>query len=93
MKEMMKKVLMLVALLFMASSVNAQILILDDEFEGNERVESEEPYWGTFVPIEGQDADQYTPLDGGWIFLVGMGSAYLMRKGRSKEREKKRLKN
>lgn len=36
------------------------------------------------VPAQGWDVDQwkYTPLDGGWLLLSGIGVAYLLRKRR-----------
>ena len=85
MKRMNRRIAMvLVALTLLASvSSKAQILIMDDEFEGNMRTGYQD--FELVTPYQGGDHDQYLPLSDGWILLVGMGAAYLLKKDRRKK--------
>ena len=80
MKRMNKNIIvLLVVLLLSVGSMKAQIFIADDEFEGMLRQGESE--FVLFVPVEGQDADQfYTPIGCGWLLLSGMAGAYLLSK-------------
>lgn len=86
MKRMNRKIAMvLVTLTLLVSTYSeAQILIMDDEFEGNMRTGYQE--FELVTPYQGGDFDQYLPLGDGWLLLVGMGSAYLLKKGRKKKK-------
>ena len=80
MKKMNKRiVVLLTALLLMVGSMNAQVFIADDEFEGTMRLEDEE--FVLFVPVQGHDGDQfYAPVGSGLLLLTGMAGAYLLKK-------------
>lgn len=80
MKKMNKRiVVLLTALLLMVGSMNAQVFIADDEFEGTMRLEDEE--FVLFVPAQGHDGDQfYAPVGSGLLLLTGMAGAYLLTK-------------
>lgn len=77
--------LLMAMFLVTVTPANAQVFIMDDEFEGTQRIASESDF-GLIVPIEGLDSDQYLPLGDGLFMLVGLGTAYLMRK-RKKDNE------
>ena len=79
MKGMNRKILMvLTALLLMVGSLQAQIFIADDEFEGSlRRGESE---FVLVAPLQGTDADQFTPVGSGVLVMAGLGAAYLLAK-------------
>ena len=80
MKKMNKRiVVLLTALLLMVGSMNAQVFIADDEFEGTMRLEDED--FVLFVPVQGHDGDQfYAPVGSGLLLLTGMAGAYLLKK-------------
>ena len=80
MKKMNKRiVVLLTTLLLMAGTMNAQIFIADDEFEGTMRLEEEE--FVLFVPTQGHDGDQfYASVGSGLLLLTGMAGAYLLTK-------------
>ena len=80
MKKMNKRiVVLLTALLLMVGSMNAQVFIADDDFEGTMRLEDNE--FVLFVPTQGHDGDQfYAPLGSGLLLLTGMAGAYLLTK-------------
>ena len=86
MKRMNRKIaIVLVTLTLLVSTYSeAQILIMDDEFEGNIRTGYQE--FELVTPYQGGDFDQYLPLGDGWLLLVGTGSAYLLKKGRKKKK-------
>ena len=79
MKKMNKRiVVLLTALMLMAGTMNAQIFIADDEFEGTMRLEEDE--FVLFVPVQGHEGDQsYSPVGSG-LLLTGMAGAYLLTK-------------
>lgn len=80
MKKMNKRiVVLLTALMLMAGTMNAQIFIADDEFEGTMRLEEDE--FVLFVPVQGHEGDQsYSPVGSGLLLLTGMAGAYLLTK-------------
>ena len=75
--------LMTVSLLLLAGTVEAQVFIANDEFEGVLRDPTEE--YTLVVPYEGTEGDQFTPLGEGLLSLTLLGGAYLLRK-RKKEK-------
>ena len=85
MKKMMNRIAMIMmAVMLMASKpVQAQIYILNEEFEGHERVEYDE--WGLIAPYQGGDLEQYLPLGDGVLALGLLGGAYLLAKRKKKE--------
>lgn len=74
--------LIVVTILFVACPAKAQVFIMDDEFEGTMRQNTED--FGLIVPIEGLDSDQYLPLGDGLLVLAALGGAYLMGKRKKK---------
>ena len=80
MKKMNKRIMVLLtALMLMAGTMNAQVFIADNEFEGTMRLEEDE--FVLFVPTQGHDADQfYAPVGSGLLLLTGMAGAYLLTK-------------
>ena len=80
MKKMNKRiVVLLTALMLMAGTMNAQIFIADNEFEGTMRQNEDE--FVLFVPVQGHDGDQfYAPVGSGLLLLTGMAGAYLLKK-------------
>jgi hypothetical protein len=79
MKKMNKRiVVLLTALMLMAGTMNAQIFIADDEFEGTMRLEEDE--FVLFVPVQGHEGDQFYAPMGSGLLLTGMAGAYLLTK-------------
>ena len=77
MKSLNRRILIvLTALLLMAGSLQAQIFIADDEFEGILRHGESE--YVLVVPNQGTDADQFTPIGNGLLVLAGLGATYLL---------------
>ena len=74
---------LLTTLLLLAGSSKAQVFIADDEFEGMMR--RADPDYVLVVPLQGTDADQYTPIGSGALLLAGLGGAYLLTKRKKKE--------
>ena len=85
MKKMMKRIAMtmMVMMLLASTPLHAQIFILDEEFEGKERVEYDD--WELITPYQGGDVDQYLPLGDGVLALGLLGGAYLLAKRRKRE--------
>ena len=85
MKKMNKRIVILfTALLLAAAPINAQILIMDEEFEGMDRTGYQD--FGLVVPYQGGDGDQqYSPLGNGILALGLLGGAYLLAKRKKKE--------
>lgn len=87
MKKITIRIAMMITVVLMLASapLNAQIYIMDEEFEGHDRIGYTDVDWGTFVPVQGQDADQYLPLGDGVLALGLLGGAYLLSKRRKRE--------
>ena len=84
MKKMMKKIVVLLTVLFMTvGSMKAQVFIADDEFEGMMR--KSDPDFVLVAPVQGLTTDQYLPLGNGVLLLAGLGGAYLLKKRNKKE--------
>ena len=84
MKRMMKKIVVLLTVLFMAVvPMKAQVFIADDEFEGMMR--KNDPDFALVSPIQGLSTDQFTPIGNGLLLLAGLGGAYLLRKRNKKK--------
>lgn len=71
--------------LLVSVPLSAQVLIMDDEYEGNIRTGYQE--FELVTPIQGLDNDQYLPLGDGCLLLMGMGTAYLLKQARKKKKE------
>ena len=82
MKKLKYILLIVVTILFVACPAMAQVFIMDDEFEGTMRQNTED--FGLIVPIEGLDSDQYLPIGDGLLVLAALGGAYLMGKRKKK---------
>lgn len=82
MKKLKYILLIVVTILFVACPAKAQVFIMDDEFEGTMRQNTED--FGLIVPIEGLDSDQYLPIEDGLLVLAALGGAYLMGKRKKK---------
>lgn len=79
MKKMNKIiVVLLTSLMLYTGSLNAQVFIADNEFEGTMRLEGEE--YVLVVPTQGHDADQFAPVGNGLLLLSALGGAYLLTK-------------
>ena len=74
----------LLAMLLTMATATAQVFIMDDEFEGTMRQNTED--FGLIVPIEGLDSDQYLPLGDGLLVLVVLSGEYLMKKRKKSKR-------
>jgi len=87
MKKMNAKrrvLVLLTTLLLFAGSLNAQVFIADDEFEGMMRQQESE--YALFVPYPASDADQsYTPVGSGLLLLTCLGGAYLLTKRKKRK--------
>ena len=84
MKEMMRKIVVLMAaVMLFVGPMKAQIFIADDEFEGTLRLEEDE--FVLFVPNQGHDGDQFAPIGEGMLALTVLGGAYLLTKRKKKE--------
>ena len=75
---------LLLAMLLTMAKATAQVFIMDDEFEGTMRQNTED--FGLIVPIEGLDSDQYLPLGDGLLVLVVLSGEYLMKKRKKSKR-------
>ena len=75
------RITMVALTMAIAIPTQAQILIMDDEFEGELRLESDEDYF--FIMGQGEGFDAYTPLGDGLIVLSCLG-AYLLAKRKKK---------
>ena len=84
MKKIRIIVLIVVTMLIVTCPANAQVFILDDEFEGTMRNPTED--FGLIVPIEGLDTDQDLPLGDGLLVLAALGGGYLLKKGAKKKK-------
>lgn len=84
-----KIALILTVLLFSTGITQAQILIMEEDLEGNIRLGETE--FTVPVPYQGTDLDEYlyAPLDGGWLLLAGLGGAYLLKKRKKKSNTEK----
>ena len=83
MKTKMKKLVLVLSVLLMVSApLKAQVFIMDDEYEGNLRngESMSDVDWDLLVPNQALDSDQYLPLGDGWLLLLGLGGAYLLKK-------------
>lgn len=84
MKKMMKKIMILLTVVFLSvGPLKAQVFIADDEFEGMMRKDN--PDFALVSPLQGFSSDQYLPLGDGVLLLVGLGGAYLLRKRNKKK--------
>ncbi len=89
---MIKKIAIIIpSLLILACSIaNAQVFIMDDdEAFSLYRDGADDSFIGGYlpnVPIQNLTIDQYAPLGGGEVLLLGLlGGAYLLGKRRKKE--------
>ena len=82
-----KKIIVAIAMSLMMGSLQAQIFIQDDEFEGHLRSGYEE--FELITPYQGGNYDEYefTPTGSGLLALTGLAGAYLIAK-RKKNIEK-----
>ena len=77
-----KKSIVLLLLLSIATISQAQIFIDDDEFEG--RMRQGATHSSLLAPVQGQGTDQYVPLGEGVMALSLLGGAYLLTKRKKK---------
>ena len=76
-------VTMLLITMLSATTLRAQVFLMEDEFESNIRVGGTE--FVVPAPYQGGDLDQYLPIGDGLLLLVGMGGAYLLGKRKKKD--------
>ena len=79
-----KKIIVLLSLLSLATASQAQIFIDDDEFEGALR--KGKSFSTLIVPAQGHDGDLYVPIGEGVAVLSLLGGAYLLSKRKKKKR-------
>lgn len=81
---MKSRIISLIALILISFGTAFGQVILTEEDHNNSRATGDPNNIGVMVPAQGWDVDQwkYTPLDGGWLLLSGIGVAYLLRKRR-----------
>jgi len=72
------RITMVALTMAIAIPTQAQMFIMDDEFEGELRLESDEDYF--FIMDQGEGTDAFTPLGDGLIVLSCLGGAYLLAK-------------
>ena len=86
MKAMYRKIAIVITLVMMTiGSMQAQIIIQDGDQNANRAGVTDWNEIGLFNPLQGVEYDQYAPLGGGSLLLIGFGSAYLLTKRRRKE--------
>jgi hypothetical protein len=85
MKDIKKRIMIVLVALMMAgtSSTKAQVFIMDDEYEGVRQ--NGYPDYTLIVPFQSSDFDEYTPLGGGGILMIGLSCAYLLSKRKKKQ--------
>ena len=79
---MKKKVIAIVAALFLTvGSAFSQVILTDEDFNHNRNQVTPEEF-GVMVPAQGYNIDQYkhAPLGNGVLLLAGLGAAYLLKK-------------
>ena len=79
---MKKKLIAIVAVLFMTvGTAFSQVIITDEDFNHN-RAEGFPNDFGVMVPMQNVNMDQWkqAPLGSGLFLLAGLGAAYLLRK-------------
>lgn len=81
----MKKRIIITCVLAMLSIgvSNAQIFILEED--GNSSLRADVTPAEVPIPVQGLTIDQYAPLGGGSLLLIGFGAAYALSKRRKKE--------
>ena len=79
---MKKKVIAIVAALFMTVGTAFSQVIITDEDVAHNRAQQNVTNFGVMVPAQGANMDQYkhAPLGSGILLLAGLGAAYLVRK-------------
>ena len=78
---MKKKLIAIVAVLFMTvGTAFSQVIITDEDFNHNRA--NTNPDFGVMVPMQNVNMDQWkqAPLGSGLFLLAGLGAAYLLRK-------------
>lgn len=84
---MKKRILTIVALLFMAVvPAMSQVFMTDEESWENQRQAQGAPAISVLVPKQDVEWDQFVPVGEGMVLLVGLAGAYLLGK-RKKEQE------
>lgn len=80
----MKKLIMTIAIATMlAAPAMAQVFLDEETANANRPTGTSGP--GAFIPEQGVDYDQYTPVGGGMLLLAGLAGAYLIGKRRKEE--------
>ena len=81
---MKKRIIIVLAVLLMTVSAQAQIFILEEGAQDNRYVS--EDGVGVIVPLHDVEYDQtnYTPLGSGALLLAGLAGAYLLGKKKKK---------
>ena len=79
---MKKKLIAIVAVLFMTvGTAFSQVIITDEDFNHN-RAEGSSNDFGVMVPMQNVNMDQWkqAPLGSGLLLFAGLGAAYLLKK-------------
>ncbi len=81
----MKKLIVIIAALMLATApAMAQVFIMDEDEYNNGRV-SDPAAFGVMVPEQDVTYDQYLPLGEGIVVLAGLAGAYLLGKRRKED--------
>lgn len=80
---MNKKIMFLVLFFAFSIAAKAQVFILDEEFEGEERLGYQE--FELITPYQGTDDDEFAPIGDGLLALTGLAGAYLIAKRKKKQ--------
>ena len=78
---MKKKLIAIVAVLFMTvGTAFSQVIITDEDFNHNRA--NTNPDFGVMVPMQNVNMDQWkqAPLGSGLLLFAGLGAAYLLKK-------------
>ena len=87
---MRKRTCVIVTVLLMAvQSVMGQIIYTEEDAGTNLRAGGDPSNFNIMVPLQNSNLDQfqeqYVPLGGGLLLLIGMGGAYLLKKKNEKK--------
>lgn len=86
MKSINKKIAIIITVIVMTvGNVHAQIIVQDGDNNSNRSAITNFDEYGLYNPLQGVTYDQFAPLGGGSLLLIGFGSAYLLSKRKRKE--------
>lgn len=81
----MKKLIIAITAVLTLATAPAMAQVFLDEGTANANRPTGTSGPGAFIPEQGVDYDQYTPVGGGMLLLAGLAGAYLIGKRRKEE--------